>query len=108
MLRLTEFLMNTTWPSPITTLTPPGWRLVALMMWVLSMPQPAQPTRQAVHGFSLGVRMVLNIVQPITPMDQRWPTALGRSLAALVGHAWSHAAMKLSTAVGLLNALDWL
>ena len=54
-----ELLMNWTWPSAIATLQPPGWLLVAGVMFAWSAEttsQPRQPLRQTAHGYCVRIR----------------------------------------------------
>src|SRR3954466_11343148 len=83
----TVSLMKRTEPSPMQTLTPPGWKLVALLICAASAPQPAHWWRQDLQGycFEFGGTMVANIDTPVVPHPQRSPPRLVK-LAPLVFH----------------------
>jgi hypothetical protein len=99
-----ELLTNWTWPSAIITLHPPGWLLVAGVMFPWSADstsQPRQPLRHEAHGncVEFGGTMVLNIVIDSAPHDHSQPRLVLRLLPAaeavakFVLQPCSHAAM---------------
>src|SRR5262245_50884906 len=71
-------LTNRTLPSDISTLAPPGWLLVALVMCEWSdepVPQPPQPNRHWPHWYcvELGGTIVLNRAIASAPQAQCRP-----------------------------------
>src|SRR5262245_19112772 len=87
--------MNRTLPSDISVLTPPGWKLAAL----LNTPRAVDPMLlQTSQGwsFELGVMIVLNIVWATQPWAQSRPRC--RSMFWPFLHAWSQAWMPAWTA----------
>src|SRR5271166_2986222 len=100
-----ELLMNCTWPSAIITLQPPGWLLVAGVMFEWSAETtshaPAQPLRHDAHGNcgEFGGTIVLNIVIVSIPQDHNHPLLVLRvilaadAVAKFVLQLCNHAAM---------------
>ena len=99
-----ELLMNWTWPSAIITLQPPGWLLVAGVMFAWSADStshPRQPLRHEAHGncVEFGGTIVLNIVIVSIPQDHSQPLLVLRlwlaaeAVAKFALQPCSHAAM---------------
>src|SRR5262245_59594752 len=85
--------MNFTLPSAIIVLTPPGWKLLALLNGAIVV-EPV--LLQCDHLYWLGVTTVLNSVWVMQPCAQSRPFWLSKLL--LVFQAWSHCAIAANTA----------
>ena len=84
-----ELLMNWTWPSAIATLQPPGWLLVAGVMFPWSAETTShtwQPFRHEAHGYCVefGGTIVLNIVIVSIPQDHNQPRLVLRPAPGVV------------------------
>ncbi len=73
---LIEFLMNRPLPSPIRTLTPPGWLLWRVGEHRVVGAAVGQESRQSFHGAPLGVTTVLKSDIPTAPQAQRLPLSV--------------------------------
>src|SRR5689334_22996163 len=100
MVRLTESLMNLTLPSPMQQLTPPAWKLSAL----LSTARDDALRPQCVHVSlnTLGSTTVLNIDMAMLPCDQFWPRWVSMKPVPVEFQAAEHMLMTASVTAGLV------